>query len=318
MGNSDKVKPGEIVFALGNPFGLRGSITQGIVSAVSRKTQRSYGYDFIQTDAAINPGNSGGALVNIYGQLIGINRMIYTRTGGYMGIGFAIPVNRVKEVVKMIIKHGKVTRGYLGIIPANPDSETSRKMNLKAGVKIAEVIPDSPAEKAGLKPWDVIIRVNGKRIKSFSTLKRIISLKRPGSRIRIRVKRQNKIRRFTVRLADRSKALDSEINEGLNRGRGERNSGNALSMYGMTLKNLSPAQKRSVRVRYGVVVTNVKPNSPAMNSGLRPGDVILEIESLKMTSISRAKSILRSVQRKKAFQIRIKRNNRIRFIVIEK
>ncbi len=317
MGNSDNVKPGEIVFALGNPFGLKGSITQGIISAVSRQTQRSYGYDFLQTDAAINPGNSGGPLVNIYGKVIGINRMIYTRTGGYMGIGFAIPINRVKEVISTIIKHGKVTRGYLGVIPANPDEKTSRKMKIKFGVKIAEVMEGSPADKAGLKPWDVIIKVNGKRIKNFGHLKRVISLKRPGKPVKITVRRKNRVKTFSVVLANRESAISS--NDGsLGEGGSTPGSRNTYTMFGMTLRSLTVAEKKRHKVRYGVVVTRIKPDSSAMDAGIRPGDVILEIESLKMTSISRAKQIFSNIKNKDTFQMRIKRRGRIRFMVIEK
>ena len=317
MGNSDKVRPGEIVFALGNPFGLKGSITQGIISAVSRQTKRSYGYDFLQTDAAINPGNSGGPLVNIFGQVIGINRMIYTRTGGYMGIGFAIPINRVKEVINIIIKHGKVTRGYLGIIPANPDDQTSRKMKLRYGVKIAEVMEGSPAEKAGLKPWDVIISVRNRRIKNFSHLKRVIALTRPGKRIRVVVRRRGKIKRFTVILANRDSALSyggGHLEDAPNRSKKQA----TFTLFGMTVRNLTYTEKRRLKVEYGVMIVKVKQDSSAVNSGVMSGDVILEIEGYKLTSTRQARIIQRRLRKRETFQMRIKRRGRIRFFVIEK
>lgn len=315
MGNSDKVKPGEIVFALGNPFGLRGSITQGIVSATARQTGAEYGYDFIQTDAAINPGNSGGALINIYGEVIGINRMIYTRTGGYMGIGFAIPINRVKDIVRMIIKKGRVTRGYLGIMPANPDDATSRRMNLRTGVKIAEVMPGSPAEKAGLKPWDIILRFNGKKIKNFRTLKRVVSLTPPGRVVSVIVKRGRRKLRLKIKLINRDLAInrDSKIP-----GNGNNSTGKTVKIFGMVIRNLTRSELGEYSVSHGVVVKKVIKNTPAYNAGIQPGDIILEIESLRMSSISRAKSIIDSVKERNTFQMRIKRGGRIRFIVIER
>jgi serine protease Do len=315
LGDSDKVSNGEIVFALGNPFGLRGSITQGIVSATSRNAEQSGGYDFIQTDAAINPGNSGGALVNIYGEVIGINRMIYTRTGGYMGIGFAIPINRIKDVITQILKTGKVTRGYLGVIPANPNDEASRRMNILNGVRIAEVMPGSPAEKAGLKPWDIIIKVNGKNIKNFRMLRRIIALTPPGKAVRITVKRKTKIITVKVKLANKEQAI-------ANGGWGtENNASGALktiNIYGMVLRNLKPQERNEHSVTHGVVVVSVKQNTPAFNAGVLPGDIILEIESLRMSSISRAKSIISGIRDRNTFQMRIKRNGQIRFMVIER
>ena len=315
LGNSDKVSNGEIVFALGNPFGLRGSITQGIVSATSRSAEQAGGYDFIQTDAAINPGNSGGALINIYGEVIGINRMIYTRTGGYMGIGFAIPINRIKDVIAQILKTGKVTRGYLGVIPANPNDEASRRMSIRTGVRIAEVMPESPAEKAGLKPWDIIIKVNGKKIKNFNGLRRVISLTPPGKIVKITVKRKNRTLTLNVKLANKEQAIAGG-------GWGSENSREAASkttaIFGMKIRNLKRQERAEHSLTHGVIVVSVKPNTPAFNAGVLPGDIILEIESLRMSSITRAKAIIASIKGRSTFQMRIKRGGRARFIVIER
>ncbi len=316
MGNSDNVRSGELVFALGNPFGLKGTITQGIVSATSRQAGESYGYDFIQTDAAINPGNSGGALVNIYGDVIGINRMIYTRTGGYMGIGFAIPINRVRDVVAQIVKHGKVTRGFLGIVPANPDEDASQRIRLATGVKVAEVIPNSPADKAGIKPWDVIIRINGSEVQNFGVLKRMIALTPPGTSIKMVVIRNNKQITLTVKLVSRELAANNEWNWGGDNATPP--AGQTADIFGMIVRNMRPNERQEAAVTHGVVVSDVRPNTPALNAGVMKGDIILEIESLKLSSIARAKKILDIIKDKTTFQMRIKRSGTVRFIVVER
>ena len=319
LGDSDKVKTGEIVFALGNPFGLKGTITKGIVSATSRQAGESYGYDFIQTDAAINPGNSGGALVNIYGEVIGINRMIYTRTGGHMGIGFAIPINRVKDIVSLIIKQGKVTRGFLGVIPANPDDETSKRMKIAKGVRIAEVLPNSPASNAGLKPWDIILKINDKDVENFNNLKRIINITPPGTKIKITYSRNNKIYTVDVILVERDPQKTNEWGDLENgKRRNQQQQEAKYEIFGMELRNLTDQEKARLNIQHGVLVIKVKADTPSSEAGLMRGDIILEIESLKLNSVERVKEIIKSLSNNSSFQMRIKRGNAILFIVLEK
>jgi len=315
LGDSDKLKTGEIVFALGNPFGLRGSITQGIISATSRQAEEEYGYDFIQTDAAINPGNSGGALVNIYGEVIGINRMIYTQTGGYMGVGFAIPINRVKDVVSMIITQGRVTRGYLGIVPANPDDETSRRLNISTGVRVGDVMPGSPAEKAGLKPWDIILKFNNKDIPNFATLRREVALTQPGKTVPIIIKRGNEVKTLQITLVNRDQALAGGPQRNGSQQGGAQSSS---ELSGMMVRNLTDNERNEASIPHGVVVTKVKPNSPASNAGIMAGDIILEIEGIAMTSVEKIVKINETIKSNATFQMRIKRNGQIRFIIIER
>lgn len=270
IGDSDKLKIGELVLAVGNPFGLNQTITMGIVSAVGRANVGIAEYeDFIQTDAAINPGNSGGALVNAQGVLVGINTAIFSTTGGYQGIGFAIPSNMVKIVMKSLIEIGKVIRGWLGVSIQAITPELAQQFNLKkdSGTLVADVIEGSPAEKAGLKRGDVIIDFDGKEVNEPFQLRNMVASTPPGETREMKIVREGETIAVRVTIGDLpiEKEIISTTYE------------NALR--GVIVQNLTPDMYRQLNLPdklRGVVVTNIEPGSPA-ETALLPGDVILEI-----------------------------------------
>ena len=206
MGDSGKANIGDWVIAIGNPFGLDETVTVGVISAVGRSNVHIAAYeDFIQTDAAINPGNSGGPLINLDGQVVGINTAILSESGGYMGIGFAIPINMARTIEEQLRTGGKVSRGYLGLYAQDVTPEMAKPLGLKepAGVVVAQTEENSPAEKAGLKVTDVIVESNGKKVTSYDTFRNEVAMLKPGSRIELRVLREGKPLDLTVTLGER-------------------------------------------------------------------------------------------------------------------
>ncbi len=282
LGNSDKLKVGELVLALGSPFGLRKTVTQGIVSAKGRKN--AYGVNFIQTDAAINPGNSGGALVNVNGEVIGINSLIVTRamysgSAGFQGIGLAIPINLVKKIVKQLLKHGRVIRGYLGIRPANPDEASSKILNIKQGIMIVQVIPKSPAQQAGIKTWDIILKVNKTTIKDFDHLRQIVSETNVGKILHFTIKRNSKIITLKVKIGDLDKFLPQNKPK-------EKIKSKPLDLndpsFGISVRDLTEEEhillEKTFKEKHGVLVIDIKNHTLSDNSILTAGDLILDIE----------------------------------------
>lgn len=279
MGNSDELKVGELVLAIGNPYGLNQTITMGIVSAVGRANVGIADYeDFIQTDAAINPGNSGGALVNVKGELVGINTAIFSTSGGYQGIGFSIPSNMVKVVMDSLITEGKVIRGWFGVSVQSitPDLAKQFKLNESQGTLISNVIENSPAEMAGLIRGDVIIEFNGEKVDEPFALRNTVAGIKPGEEVSIKIIRDEEVRTINVVIGELPvdiKKIPSPVIK------------NALK--GVSVMNLTPEiyDKLSLpeKIR-GVVVTNIVPGSPAETS-LAPGDVILEVNRKGITSV---------------------------------
>ncbi len=206
MGNSEKIEIGDWVIAIGNPFGLNGTVTVGVISAVGRSNVHIAAYeDFIQTDAAINPGNSGGPLINLDGQVIGINTAIFSQSGGYMGIGFAIPINMARTIEEQLKKQGRVVRGYLGVLGQDITKDMADLLQLKdgQGVIVAYVEKGSPAEKDGLKSHDILLQMNGKRIESYDSLRHEIAMLPPGNKVEFVIMRDGKTRDIVVTLAER-------------------------------------------------------------------------------------------------------------------
>jgi serine protease Do len=286
LGNSDSMNVGDWVLAIGSPFGLEESVTAGIISAKGRNiVPRQQFQSFIQTDAAINPGNSGGPLVNMNGEVIGINTAIFTQSYGYQGVGFAMPSSTVVSVYNQLIgPEHRVTRGSIGIeFNAVPNPAVSRVYGVKGGVTVANVRPGSPADQAGVKVGDTITEVDGKPVKSGDELVNYIASMKPGAKAKLSFVRGGKEDSTTVTIADRAKLFSDRTGED------DEESQNAEpqdTKLGLTVKNITPdlAQRLDVPANQGVIVSDVKPGSFSDDAGLSRGDVILEINRQKVNS----------------------------------
>ena len=284
-GDSDKLQVGEFVLAIGNPYGLSHTVTMGIISAVGRANVGIADYeDFIQTDAAINPGNSGGPLVNTRGELIGINTAIFSRSGGYQGIGFAVPSNMARLVMDQLLQKGKVTRGWLGVTIQEITPELSQKFGLKTakGALIGDVAKGSPAEKAGIKRGDIILEFNGKKVSDVGNLRNMVAQSKVGVQIPLTIMRSGKEYGINVTTSELPKDV-SEITPG------NVPEDNALEgLTGLNVMELTREISRQLglpRDEKGVVVVRVEPGSSVEDAGLRKGDVIQEIDRKKIISL---------------------------------
>lgn len=280
LGDSNSLKVGDVVAAIGNPFGLNQSVSSGIISALGRTTLGIENYEnFIQTDAPINPGNSGGALVNMQGQLIGINTAILAPERGNIGIGFAIPANMAKSVMQQLIQYGDVKRGALGVgaEDVSPELAAAFKLNTSKGAVITQVMPSSPAEKAGLQVGDVIISVDGNEVKNANDVVNAVAFLRVDSKAHITVSRNNKNITVTPTLTDPQKRQQTEQ---------ERDP----LLYGVGLKEFTLLSPIHGDVK-GILVVSIDEDTNAWHAGLEPGDVITTANQKKVTSIPELKEI---------------------------
>ena len=273
--DSEKVEIGDVVLAIGNPFGIGQTVTKGIVSAKDRSTSGNGDEDFIQTDAAINPGNSGGALVDTDGRLVGINSAILTHSGGNQGIGFAVPSNLCRWVMDSLVKNGRVERGLLGVMIQNltPDLAKAFKLDRTTGALVGDVSPGSPADKAGLKSGDVITQFNGQPIQDASQLKLRVAETAPGTTAQLGVSRNGESKTFDVTLAS---ALDKKVAAAdANRGTARKE-----ALVGVGVADLDQKTRAEMNIPenvQGALITEVAPDSAAYEAGLRSGDVITEL-----------------------------------------
>lgn len=321
-GDSDKLEVGEWILAIGNPFALNSTVTSGIVSAVGRANVGIADYeDFIQTDAAINPGNSGGALVNVRGELVGINTAIFSRSGGYMGIGFAVPANMTRTVMDSLIKTGKVTRGWLGVSIQEVNQELARQFGLSEtkGALVSEVIPDSPAAASGLKPGDVIVSYDGKPVDSPAVLRNMVAQTPVGKTAKLEVLRDNKRQTLNVKIAEQPKEIaQGDAEETIESGEEAGAAKSALA--GIEIRNLTPDIARQLGLNpgtKGVVVTGLAPDSPAAAAGVEPGDVILEINRQPVRSVADVKRISSKLSKKDGALLLINRRGGKLFLAIK-
>ena len=276
-GDASQLQVGELVLAVGNPFGLNQTVTMGIVSAVGRANMGIVDYeDFIQTDAAINPGNSGGALVNLKGELIGINTAIFTRSGGYMGIGFAIPSNMVRNVMNSLIKHGKVVRGWIGVSIQELTPELANEFGAKdvSGVLVADVVEAGPAAKAKLERGNVITAYEGTPVTNPTQLRMLVAETAPGTRVTLNVLKEGRSRDVAVTVGELPKEVARAGRSGLE---GDH------ALAGVTVEPV-PADRAGRKI-VGVRVSEIDPESPAATTGLRPGDIIREINRKPVKSV---------------------------------
>ena len=301
LGNSDDLRQGDFVVAVGNPFGLGQTVTSGIISALGRSGLGIESYeDFIQTDASINPGNSGGALVNLRGELVGINTAIYGPTGGNIGIGFAIPVNMVKQITEQLIEHGEVKRGRLGFTAQDltPELAEAFGTSRNKGVVVARVEPKSPAEKAGIKVGDVIIAVNGNEVESSAQVRNEIGLLRIGTQVSIEILRNGK-----------TKLVKASIEEQVS----NKISGKSLSPKLEGGEFRETLEDTSAGTTAGIEVVSVNGNAGA--AGLRKGDVIISVNKQRVKTFREMKAAIK--KNPKALLLNIQRDARGLFILIQ-
>jgi serine protease Do len=280
LGDSSKVEPGQWVAAIGSPFGFANTITAGIVSATSRALPQESFVPFIQTDVAVNPGNSGGPLINLKGEVVGINSMIYSRTGGYMGVSFAIPIEVALDVAKQLQSTGKVTRGRLGvgIQPVTQELAKSFKLDKPTGVVVVQLEKGSPAEKAGIRQGDVILSFNGKPVEDPAELPRAVAATKPGEKAAVEVWRNGKRERLNVTVGE-------SPNESVASGPGKSPAKPAANALGLAVSELPPEGRKALGVDYGLVVEDVAPNGAAARSPLQRGDVIVAVGQEKFSSV---------------------------------
>lgn len=310
MGDSSKLRVGETVLAIGSPYGLSQTVTMGIVSAVGRANVGIADYeDFIQTDAAINPGNSGGALVNVRGELVGINTAIFSTSGGYQGIGFAVPTSMAKAVMDSLINKGKVVRGWIGVAIQNLTPELAKQFNLSEdkGVLIGDVVEDGPADKAGLQRGDVIIEFDGKKIEDPNQLRNKVAVTEPGQEIEVKIIREGKnlIKKIIVG------ELPSEIHK---LSKGEYNN----SLSGIAVQNITSELIERLGLPskiYGVIIEDIDEESPAFGI-LKEGDVILEINRQKITNMKDYDKVVSKIKSDKEILLLIYRERATIYITL--
>ena len=317
-GDSDKLEVGEYVLAIGNPFGLNQTVTMGIVSAVGRANVGIADYeDFIQTDAAINPGNSGGAMVNARGELVGINTAIFSRSGGYMGIGFAVPSNMTRAVMNSLIKTGKVVRGWLGVSIQEVTPDLAKQFGLSngdGGALVSEVFADSPAAKAGFKSGDIITHFDGKRVDGPGTLRNIVAQTAIGKRAKIKVLRNRKAVTLTVKIGEQPKDI------ALAKGETAKGEGESTALEGVEVQGLTADIARQLGLppaTRGVVISEVAPGSAAGAAGLMGGDVILEINRQRIRSLADFRRVTARLGKKDSVLLLVNRRGGKLFVVIK-
>jgi serine protease Do len=309
LGDSDKLEVGEWVVAIGNPFGLESTVTSGIVSAKGRHIGAGPYDNFIQTDASINPGNSGGPLINMRGEVVGINTAIFSQSGGNIGIGFATPINSAKEIIPELKGKGKVTRGWLGVSiqSVTPDIANSLGLEKSRGALVADVLKDGPAERAGLKVGDVIVDFDGTEIKDSSDLPAIVARTRPGKQVSVKVLRDKKEMTIPVNITE----LKEEEVVASAREKGE---------LGLTVQKLTPEMAENLQLgrATGVVITSIEPGSPADEAGLQPGDVIVEVDRKPIREIADFRNAVGGAKKGQRILFLVRREGSSLFVALRK
>jgi serine protease Do len=315
MADSDKVLVGDVVLAIGNPFGVGQTVTEGIVSAKNRGNMGIEDYeDFIQTDAAINPGNSGGALVDVDGRLIGINTAILSRSGGSQGVGFAIPSDLAHTVMESLIKYGHVTRGYLGVMIQDVTPSLAQEFKSKAstGALVGDVVPDGPAARAGLKDGDIILEFDHHAVTDSRQLKLTVAETKPGSTVPLKVWREGAERTFEVTV----KQMPGTEQLAQNNTNSNEETG---TLNGVGVSDLDPQMRQQYNVPdavKGAVITEVKPDSASAEAGLKPGDVIQEINRHPVKNAEEAVRLTENARDKHTL-VRIWENGGTHYVVVD-
>lgn len=307
QGDPSLLKVGEWVLAIGSPFGFDSSVTAGIVSAKGRSLPQENFVPFIQTDVAINPGNSGGPLFNMRGEVVGINSQIYSRSGGYMGLSFAIPIDVAMDVVKQLRASGKVTRGRIGVVIQEVTRELAESFGLSkaAGALISSVEKGASADKAGIQPSDVILKFDGKTVEASNDLPRMVASTRPGSKVMVQLWRKGEVKELVLTVGEIS-------DEGRGVHRSNKNNapsvgGESSERLGLLLSELTAEQKAELKIEGGLVVEEAK--GMAARSELRRGDVILQVNSLVIKSIEQFNEAIKQIPKGKSVALLVRRGD---------
>ena len=313
--DSDKVRVGDVVIAVGNPFGFTQSVTMGIVSALGRGMRELdlNFQNFIQTDASINPGNSGGALVDTDGRLVGVNTAIFSRTGGNQGIGFAVPANIARNVMDSLIKNGRMIRGYLGVVlqPLNEDLAKEFKINGEKGALVGDVSKGGPAQAAGIQNGDVVVAVDGKEVEGVKELQLMVAAKLPGADVSVKLLRDGKEKVVTVKLGERPAKND------LAKADAAKEDPDVLD--GVTVADIDADARKKYNIpesAKGVVVTQIEVESACYAQGIREGDVIHEINREAVTTSKQAVDLSEKVKKDKKVLLRVSSKGASRFVVV--
>ncbi|MBT3982842.1 MAG: DegQ family serine endoprotease [Bacteriovoracaceae bacterium] len=312
LGDSDKLNVGEWVVALGNPFGLSHSLTAGVVSAIGRSSLGIANYEnFIQTDAAINPGNSGGPLINLDGEVVGMNTAIFSRSGGYMGIGFATPINMVKKIKEQLIKEGKVTRGYLGVAIQSLTKELAEQFDIKdlKGILVSDVEEDTQAQRAGFKIGDVIVKFNGREVKEVPSFRNMVALTPPGKEKTVVVVRNGRQKKLRVKIGTLPTKKTSS----------KRSQETQESDFGFSVGNLTPLMREQFGFppkSGGVIVTSIDLSSVAAMAGIKPGLLIKEVNKRKVNSVAEFEKAVKKSKRKGSILLLVQDREFSRFITL--
>lgn len=304
VGDPERLKVGEWVLAIGSPFGFENTVTAGIVSAKGRSLPLENYVPFIQTDVAINPGNSGGPLFNLKGEVVGMNSQIYSRTGGFMGLSFAIPIDVAMDVTNQLRTAGRVSRGRIGVVIQEVTKELAESFGLPkaAGALVNSVEKGGPADKAGLEPSDVILKFDGKTVNSSSDLPRIVAQTRPGSKATMQIWRKGVAKDVTITVGEMPEEKVAQ-----RPGRRDSKSGNVVTRLGLTVSELSAEQRKELGISGGLLVEDVQ--GTAAKAGIRRGDILMALNNQDIKSVEQLTQLLNQFEKAKSVALLIRRGN---------
>lgn len=310
IGNSEELQVGQWVAAIGSPFGFDYSVTAGIISAINRTLPRDAYVPFIQTDVAINPGNSGGPLFNLDGEVVGINAQIFTRSGGFMGLSFAIPINVAMDVASQLREDGRVSRGWLGVMiqPVSRDLAESFGMDSPSGALIADLDPEGPAAQAGLEAGDIVLEVNGEEVERSRNLPRLIGTVDPGEEAELTIMRDGERQEISVTIGDWPESEQAEP--------AGTDESDAQARLGIAVAELDEAERERLGVDSGVLVRDIDPRGAAAEAGVLPGDVIVSLDHHAVESASQLRELVESLPTDRAVPVRLYRDGRSLFVAL--